>query len=119
MRVSMFKVDWWLVFGLAGLINIIKDRVSNSEMGFQHYVADSYQTSSKLLSTLAAQIEARRIDSYGERDETVSDIDNWLMHGMEGCLRIAQSRIEEIEQPLDVERLKAVRNKLTELINES
>lgn len=116
MRVSMYKADHWLAFGLGGGIEMLRQRVENSDIGFHYTICQILEENARLLQKLTFQAMQRGIDSYGHRDSMIGEIDNWILSGAEGAIRILARRAEEVPLELNRVRLTAMRNQLDDII---
>jgi hypothetical protein len=121
MHVNMLKADHWLAYGLGRFLELLTRRVKEQDVGFQHKISQMFEKHSCTLNSLTIEIINRGIESYGNRNTMVEEINQCILANAAGAVRMLKDSQRQvlIAVPFDRETLIKMRYQLDFLIQQT
>lgn len=100
MRVTFADLDYWLVRGFSGIIQILQERLTRVPHGFCHRVRTLMMSYTTAIIDLNDGVQNRQQEDYPKGESSLATIDEWFTRGLTAIDRYLYIRSTECKTPM-------------------
>jgi hypothetical protein len=113
-RVSMFKLDHWLIHGFSGLLNMCLQR-TEVKAPIQEKVVNQLDKEVERFINLAGLFKTKSCKDPVDSEAELTSVDSWMWRGLNGMINMLEARVEQIAEPMHVDTVRSLKLEIIRL----